>query len=158
MTVYVWVVVFFEQPGLRHVTKSYRLDTSGRSEDKEAAAIAPIARKACDNCTVGHALRNPTHLPRRSADCEPCKPSFAAGLRDCWPWWSGWLWQDKHLPCNTTCNTTCNTQHATHMQHDMQHDTQHARKVEKTQGFFFFGHFATRPAFKNISVTLTFKK
>ena len=116
MTVYVWVVVFFEEPGLRHVTKSYRLDTSGRSEDKEAAAIAPIARKACDNCTVGHALRNPTHLPRRSADCEPCKPSFAAGLRDCWPWWSGWLWQDKHLPCNTTCNTTCNT-HATHVQH-----------------------------------------
>ena len=57
-------------------------------------------------------------------------PSFAAGLRDCWPWWSGWLWQDIHLPCNTTCNT-----HATHMQHDMQHDTQHAGKVEKTQGF-----------------------
>ena len=91
---------------------------------------------------VGHALRNPTHLLKRSADCEPI-PSFAAGLRDCWPWWSGWLWQDIHLPCNTTCNT-----HATHMQHDMQHDTQHAGKVEKTQGFFFFGHFATRPAFK----------
>jgi len=71
LTVYVWVVVFFEEPGLRHVTKSYRLDTSGRSEDKEAAAIAPIVRKACDICTVGHALRNPTHLLRRSADCEP---------------------------------------------------------------------------------------
>ena len=95
LTVYVWVVVFFEEPGLRHVTKSHRLDTSGRSEDKEAAAIAPIVRKACD------------------------------------------------MPCSTTCNT-----HATHMQHDMQHDTQHTGKVEKTQGFFFFGHFATRPAFK----------
>ena len=45
-TVYVGVVVFFEEPGLRHVTKSYRLDTSRRSEDNEAAAIDFF----CEDC------------------------------------------------------------------------------------------------------------
>ena len=117
-----------------------------KCEDKEAAAIPPIVRKACDICTVGHALRNPTHLLRRSADCEPYPrlqlDSVTAG-RD----GRGGCGKIYILPCNTTCNTTCNT-HATHMQHDMQHDTQHAGNVEKTQGFFFFGHFDTRPAFK----------
>ena len=39
---YVRVVVFFEEPGLPDVTKRYRLDISGRREDKEAAAMGGV--------------------------------------------------------------------------------------------------------------------
>ena len=38
--------------GLRHVTKSYRLDTSGRSEDKEAAAIGVFLRGLLDALVI----------------------------------------------------------------------------------------------------------
>ena len=110
----------FLLPGLRRVTKSYRLDTSGRSEDKEAAAIAPIVRKACDVCTVRHALRNPTHLLRRSADCEPYPrlqldsvTAGRGGRGGCGKIYTCHVTRHAtHMQhtCNTTCNTTRNTQ------------------------------------------------
>ena len=47
-TMYVRVVVFFEEPGLPDDTKRYRLDISGRREDKEAAAMGGVLEGLLD--------------------------------------------------------------------------------------------------------------
>ena len=84
----IYLVINFEESGLYYIIKSYRFDTSGRSKNKEAAVIAPIVRKICDVC---------------SADCEPY-PRLQLDSVTVGRGGRGWLWQDIHLPCNTTCN------------------------------------------------------
>ena len=44
----VCMVVLFEYPGLRDFTKRYRLEISGRSEDKEAAAMGGVLQRLLD--------------------------------------------------------------------------------------------------------------
>ena len=45
---YVRAVVFLGEPGLHDVTKRYRLDISGRREDKEAAAMGGVLERLLD--------------------------------------------------------------------------------------------------------------